>query len=170
MSERDKPARGVTVLVTTACLGAAMLVLPALSLPGRGQVLTVAGLLLVAAGLVRPLAQWRGIATLAAVAAVGGSALGHPGTAVLAAEGLIILGYLLLADAPAAMPARVAARWLRLQAPGAAWAALTSAVVLLVLGVAVPVSAWLVVAGAGAAVAATLIAVPWHSRQPREPR
>jgi hypothetical protein len=160
-------ARGVTVLATTAFLGTAMLVLPAFGLSGRSQVLTVAGLLLVAAGLAGPLAWRPPSSTLAAVAAVAGSALGHSGTAVLTAEGLLILGYLLLTDAPAAMPARVAARWLRLQAPAAAWAALASAVVLLVLAVPVPVSAWLVVAGAGAAVAAALVALP---RQPRQPR
>ena len=170
--ERDpgRSARGVTMLVATACLGTAMIVLPALSLSGHGQALTVAGLLFVAASLARPLARWPAISTLAAVAAVAGSALGHPGTAGLTAEGLLILGYLLLTDAPAAMPARVAARWLRLQAPAAIWAALSSAAVLLVLAVPVPVSAWLVVAGAAAAVAATLVALPRQSRQPRQPR
>ena len=167
---RDRGVRGGTVIAATACLGTAMIVLPALSLSGRGQALTVAGLLLVAASLASPLARWRGIGTLAALAAVAGSALGDPGTALLAVEGLLILGYLLLADAPAGMPGRVAARWLRLQAPAAAWAVLTSAAVLIGLSVQVRVSAWLVVAGAGAAVAATVIALPRRSRQPREPR
>jgi hypothetical protein len=166
-TEPDRSARGLTVLAATACLGTGMMVLPALSLTGRGQVLTVAGLLLVAAGLAGPLARWPLTGTLAAVAAVAGSALGHSGTATLTAEGLLILGYLLLTDAPAAMPARTAARWLRLQAPAAAWAAVASAVVLLVLAVPVPVSAWLVVAGAAAAVAATVIALPRHPREPR---
>jgi len=166
----ERPARGVTMIVATACLGTAMMVVPALSLPGRGQALTVAGLLLVAASLASPLTQWHGTATLAAVAAIAGSALGHPGTGLLAAEGLLILGYLLLTDAPAAMPGRVAARWLRLQVPAAAWAALASAAVVLALGVQVRVSAWLVVAGAMAAVAAAVIALPRRSRQPREPR
>ena len=166
----ERTVRGVTMIVATACLGTAMMVVPALSLPGRGQALTVAGLLLVAASLASPLARWRGTATLAAVAAIIGSALGNPGTGLLAAEGLLILGYLLLTDAPAAMPGRVAARWLRLRAPAAAWAAPASAAVVLGLGVQVRVSAWLVVAGAMAAVAATVIALPRRSRQPREPR
>jgi len=152
---------GWTVTVATASLGTAMLVVPAFSLAGRSQVLTIAGLLLVAASLATP---------LAAVAAVAGSALGHPSIAALAAEGMLILGYLLLTDAPAAMPVRVAARWLRLQAPAAIWAALASAVVGLVLAIPVPVSAWLVVAGAGAAVAAALVALPRQSSEPREPR
>jgi hypothetical protein len=68
------------------------------------------------------------------------------------------------------MPGRVAARWLRLQVPAAAWAVLASAAVVLGLSVQVGVSAWLVVAGAIAAVAATVVALPWRSRQPREPR
>jgi hypothetical protein len=158
------------MMVVTACLGTAMIVLPALSLPGRGQVLTVTGLLLVAASLVRPLTPWRGLGTLAAVAAVAESIFARPGTAALAAEGLLIVGYLLLTDAPAPMPGRVAARWLRRQAPAAGWAVLASAAVLLMLAVPVPVSAWLVVAGAGAAVAATVMALPRHFRQPRDPR
>jgi hypothetical protein len=166
----DRSGPGWTVIVATASLGTAMIVLPALSLSSGGQPLTIAGLLLVAASLVSPLARWPGFATLAAVAAVAGSALGRPGTAALAAEGLLILGYLLLTDAPPAMPGRIAARWLRLQVPAAIWAVLASAAVLVVLGVPVPVSAWLVVAGAGAAVAATVIALPRRSRQPGEPR
>ena len=166
----DRAARGVTMIVATACLGIAMMVLPALSLQGRAQALTAAGLLLVAASLARPLARWRGTATLAAVAAIAGSALGDRGTGLLAVEGLLILGYLLLTDAPAAMPGRVAARWLRLQVPAAAWAALASAAVVLGLSVQVGVSAWLVVAGATAAVAATVLALPWRSRQPPESR
>jgi len=170
LKEPGRKGPGWTVIVATAGLGTAMIVLPALTLASGGQVITVAGLLLVAAGLASPLARWPGFATLAAVAAVAGSALGRPGTAALAAEGLLILGYLLLTDAPAAMPWRVAARWLRLQAPAAIWAVLASAAVLVVLGVAVPVSPWLVVAGAGAAVAATVIALPRQSRQPGEPR
>jgi hypothetical protein len=158
------------VLVVSTCLGVAMAVLPAFSLPARAQVLTVAGLLLVAANLVSPLTRWRGMATLAAVAAVAAAALGEPGTATLAAEGLLVLGYLLLTDAPDAMPWRVAVRWLRLQLPAAVWAVLVMAAILLVLVFPVPVSAWLVVAGAGAAVAATVVALPRHPREPRQPR
>jgi hypothetical protein len=170
VARTEATARDVALIAARACLGTAMIILPALSLPGRYQALTVAGLLLVAASLARPLARWPWIGTLAAVAAVAVSALAHPGTALLAGEGLLILGYLLLADAPAAMPGRVAARWLRLQAPAAAWAVLASAAVLAGLSVRVRTSVWLVVAGAGAAVAATLIALPRRSRQPREPR
>lgn len=171
--ERDNTARsprGWTALLAGTGLGVAMVVVPAISLPGHAQVLTVAGLMLVAANLASPLTGWRGPATLAAVTAVAAAALGKPGTATLAVEGLLILGYLLLADAPDAMPRRIAVRWLRLQVPAAAWAVLATAAILLMLVVPVPVSAWLVVAGAGAAVAATLLALPRRPREPGEPR
>jgi hypothetical protein len=150
-------------------LGAAMVVLPAAGVTGNARALAAAGLVLVAASLVSPLAGWRWPGTLAAVAAVAESTVAEPGFAVLAVEGLLILGYLLLIDAPGAMSARAAARWLRLQARAAAWGVAAPAAVLAVLVVPVPVSAWLLVAGAGAAVAATVIALPRRPRQPREP-
>jgi len=124
----------------------------------------------VAASLGGPLARWRAVGTLAAVAAVVESAIGRPALTVLAGQGLLILGYLLLVDAPGAMPGATAARWLRLQLPAAIWGTLTAAAVLVVLAVPVPVSAWLVVAGVGAAVAATAIALPRRPGQPRQPR
>jgi hypothetical protein len=120
--------------------------------------------------LARPAGRWRVAGTLAAAVAVAESAAGQPGLAVLAGEGLLILGYLLLVDAPPAMPGAVTMRWLWLQLPIAAWGTLTAAVVLVVLAVPVPVNAWLLVAGAGAAVAATVIALPRRPGQPREPR
>ena len=161
------PLAAVITRAATGCLGAGMIVLPAAELSGRSVLLVPAGLLLVAASLAGPAARWRVVGTLAAGAAVLEAALGQPGLAVLAGEGLLILGDLLLVDAPRAMTAAVTARLLRLQWPAAAWGTLTAAAVLVVLAVPVPVSAWLLVAGAGAAVAATAIALP---RRPREPR
>ena len=161
---------GVLLRAATGCLGAGMIILPAPTLPNHGWVLILAGLLLVAASLAGPPARWRAVGTLAAAVAVLESALGQPALAVLAGEGVLILGYLLLVDAPVAMRGAVAARWLRLQLPIAFWGALTSAIVLVVLAVPVPVSAWLLVAGAGAAVAATAIALPRRPRRPRQPR
>src|SRR5215467_7050944 len=151
---------GVLLRAVTGCLGAGMILLPAPELPGRAWLLIPAGLLFVATSLGGPLARWRAVGTLAAVAAVAESALGQPALAVLAGQGLLILGYLLLVDAPVVMPSTVTARWLRLQLPAVIWGTLTAATVLVVLAVPVPVSAWLVVAGAGAAVAATAIALP----------
>jgi hypothetical protein len=161
---------GVLLRAVTGCLGAGMILLPTPELPGRAWLLIPAGLLLVAASLAGPLARWRAVGTLAAAAAVAESALGLPSLAVLAGEGLLILGYLLLVDAPGVMPGAVAARWLRLQVPAAFWGTLTAGVVLVVLAVPVLVSAWLLVAGAGAAVAATVIALPRRPGQPRQPR
>ena len=160
----------VLLRAVTGCLGVGMVLLPASDLPGRAWLLVPAGLLLVAASLGGPLARWRAVGTLAAVAAVAESALGQPALTVLAGQGLLILGYLLVVDAPGAMPGTVTARWLRLQLPAVLWGTLTAAAVLVVLAVPVPVSAWLVVAGAGAAVAAAAIALPRRPGQPRQPR
>ena len=166
---RQRRLAAVTIRVAVGCLGAAMIVLPAPELTGRAGALLPAGLVLVAASLAGPAARWRAVATLAAAAAVIESALGHPGRAVLAAEGLLILGYLLLVDAPHAMTAAVTVRWLRLQLPAAVWGAVTAATVLVVLAIPVPASAWLLIAGAAGAVAATALALPRRPRRPREP-
>ena len=168
ISGRQRTAwAGVLLRAAAGCLGAGMIILPAPALPSRGWVLILVGLVLVAASLAGPTARWRAVGTLAAAVAVLESALGRPALAVLAGEGVLILGYLLLVDAPVAMPGTVAARWLRLQFPAAFWGTLTAAAVLVVLAVPVPVSAWLLVAGAGAAVAATVIALPRRPGQPR---
>lgn len=160
----------VITRTATGCLGAGMVLVPAPHLSGRAWALLPAGLLLVAASLAGPLARWRVVGTLAAATAVIESAVAPPGLAVLAGQGLLILGYLLLLDAPRAMRAAVTAHWLRLQLPLAVWGTLAAALVLVVLAVPVPVSAWLLVAGAGAAVAATVIALPRRPGQPRQPR
>jgi len=156
--------------VVTGCLGAGMILLPAPQLTGRSWALVPAGLVLVAVSLAGPLARWRMVGTLAAAAAVTESALTRPDLAVLAWEGLLILGYLLLVDTPRAMPGTVTAHWLWRQLPLAVWGVFTAAIVLVVLAIPVPVSAWLLVAGAGAAVVAVVIALPRRPPQPREPR
>ena len=171
MSAGPSTRRAVVLLrAATGCLGAGMIILPAPELSGRALVLVLAGLLLVAASLAGPSARWRAVGTLAAAVAVLESALGRPALAVLAGEGLLILGYLLLVDAPGAMPGAAAARWLWYQLPAVFWGTLTTATVLVVLAVPVPISAWLLVAGAGAAVAAIVIALPRRPGQPRQPR
>ncbi len=178
MSAPDRSGHGarpprladVITRAVTGCLGAGMLLLPAPHLTGRSWALVPAGLLLVAVSLAGPLARWRMVGTLAAATAVAESTLTRPDLAVLAWEGLLILGYLLLVDAPRAMPGTVTARWLWRQLPLAVWGLFTAAVVLVVLAVPVPVSAWLLVAGAGAAAGAVIIALPRRPGQPREPR
>ena len=79
-----------------------MVLVPASDLSGRAWALLPAGLLLVAASLAGPLARWRVVGTLAAAVAVAECAVKPPGLAVLAGQGLLILGYLLLLDAPRA--------------------------------------------------------------------
>jgi len=160
----------VITRLLTGCLGAGMILLPASHLTGRSRALVVVGLVLVAVSLAGPLARWRIVGTLAAAAAVTEAALTRPDLAALAWEGLLILGYLLLVDAPRRMPGIVTAQWLWRQLPLAVWGVFTAAIVLVVLAVRVPVSAWLLVAGAGAAVAAVVIALPRRPPEPREPR
>ena len=160
----------VITRVVTGCLGAGMILLPASHLTGSSRALAVLGLVLVAVSLAGPLARWRIVGTLAAATAVTEAALTRPDLASLAWEGLLILGYLLLVDAPRRMPGTVTAHWLWRQLPLAVWGVFTAAIVLVVLAVRVPVSAWLLVAGAGAAVAAVVIALPRRSSEPREPR
>jgi len=157
------------IRAVTGCLGAGMMLLPAPQLTGRSLALVPIGVLLVAVSLAGPLAHWRIVGTLAAATAVIESAVTRPDLATLAWEGLLILGYLLLVDAPRAMPGPVTARWLWRQLPLAVWGVFTAAIVLVVLAVPVPVSAWLLVAGAGAAVAAVVIALPRRPGKPREP-
>jgi hypothetical protein len=159
----------VVTRVATGCLGAGMILLPARHLTGRSWTLVALGLVLVAASLAGPLARWRMVGTLAAAIAVTESALTRPDLAVLAWEGLLILSYLLLVDAPRAMPGTVTAHWLWRQVPLAVWGVFTAAIVLVVLAIPVPVSAWLLVAGAGAAVAAVIIALPRRPPESREP-
>src|SRR6266702_138659 len=161
---------GVIMRAVAGCLGVGMILLPVPELTGRSLLLLPAGLVLVAASLAGPAAQWRVVGTLAAATAVIESALGEPGLAALAGEGLLILGYLLLVDAPYRMTGGVTMRWLRLQLPAVLWGTLIAATVLVVLAVPVPVSAWLLVAGAGAAVAATAVALPRRPGEPGEPR
>jgi hypothetical protein len=172
MDGTTRPPRlgDVIIRVVIGCLGAGMILLPAPHLTGRAWALLPVGLVLVAVSLAGPLARWRIVGTLAAATAVAVSAITRPDLAVLAWEGLLILGYLLLVDAPRAMPGRVTARWLLRQLPLAVWGVFTAAVVLVVLAIPVPVSAWLLVAGVGAAVAAAVIALPRRPPQPREPR
>ena len=165
-TRRSRLGDVITRLVT-GCLGAGMILLPASELTGRSRTLVVVGLVLVAVSLAGPLARWRFAGTLAAATAVTEAALTRPDLAALAWEGLLILGYLLLVDAPRAMPGTITAHWLWRQLPLAVWGVFTAAIVLVVLAVRVPVSAWLLAAGAGAAVAAVVIALP---RRPPESR
>ena len=100
----------------------------------------------------------------AVAAAVTECAVSHAGAAALAAEGLLILGYLLTADAPPGLAGRRAARWLWRQAPLLAAGAVAAAAGLAALAVRPAASGWIALAGLAATVTAYLIALP---RRPR---
>jgi len=129
--------------------GLLTLIVPALAAPPQGLILTGAGVLLVVASVLGRFSAWAG--TLAAVVPVVQCAIWPPGTALLAAEGLLILGYLLLLDGLTGLRGQ-----LRFGVAGLIGAGL----VLAAVEVPAARSAWLVLAGLGAAVAAYVIAVP----------
>ena len=116
---------------------------------------------LAAAGLRWP--PWRRGPVLAVAAAVVTCAFSTAGAAVLAAEGLFILAYLLAADAPPGLARPVP--WLRRQAPLLLAGLIAAGAVLAMDAVHLAASAWITVAGLAAAVAAYLIALP--ARRPQ---
>ena len=95
--------------------------------------------------------RWRRGPVLAAAAAIISAAVSHAGLAVLAAEGLFILAYLLVADAPPALTDPV--RWLRR-------GLVTTGAVLAAYAVHQSASAWLTFAGLAAVVTAYLLSLP----------
>ncbi len=104
---------------------------------------------------------------VALVAAGTAAAFGcHLGDAGLAAVGIVILGLLLAVGAPPGLSGRLAARWAARQVPALTAGAVTTGVALAALTFRPPAVVWAVLAGAAAAVAAYLIAVP---RGPRTP-
>ncbi len=113
---------------------------------------------LAAAGL-----RWRRGPLLAVAAAVVTCAFSTAGAAVLAAEGLFILAYLLAADAPPGLVRPVP--WLRRQGPLLLAGLIAAGAVFAMDAVHLAASAWITVAGLAAAVAAYLIALP--ARRPQ---
>jgi hypothetical protein len=103
-------------------------------------------------------ARWRRGPALAVTAAIISCAASAAGIAVLAAEGLFILGYLLVAGLPAGLPRP--GRWLRGQLPLLVAGLIAAGAVLAAFAVQQASTAWLTVAGLAAAVAAYLIALP----------
>jgi hypothetical protein len=106
--------------------------------------------------------RWLLSPALAVTAAIISCAASSAGVAVLAAEGLFILGYLLLADLPADLPGP--GRWLRGQLPLLVAGLITGGAVLAAFAVHQASTAWLTAAGLAAAAVAYLIALP--SRRP----
>jgi hypothetical protein len=113
-----------------------------------------------AAALTAP--RWRRGPVLAVAAGVVSCAASTAGAAVLTAEGLFILCYLLAADAPPGRPAQ----WLRRQAVLLVAALIAVGAVLAMDAVHLAASAWITVAGLAAAVAAYLVALPRRAQTP----
>ncbi|MGH3287107.1 MAG: hypothetical protein ACRDPD_20885 [Streptosporangiaceae bacterium] len=111
-----------------------------------------------AAVLAAALAGWTRGPVLAVAAAVASCAFSRAGAAVLTAEGLLILGYLLAADAPAGLTRP--GSWLRQQAFGGVAGLIASGAVLATLALHQLSSVWLTAAGLAAAAGAYLVALP----------
>ncbi len=153
------PVRGAA-----AALGLLTLAWPLAWAPGWTYATAGAGAAAVLAGA---FARWPRGPVLAVAAAVAGCAFSRAGTAVLAAEGLFILGYLLAADAPAGLnPEARSGSWVRQQAPGVVAGLIASGAVVAALAVHQVSSAALTGAGLAAAAGAYVVALP-PSRVPR---
>ena len=100
-----------------AALGMIMLTLPAVTAPAPALALGGVGVLLVLGSVTGRLGRLPWIGTAAGATAVVLSVIGHPGAVSQAAEGLLILGYVILLDWPQPAERGVAWRWLRQQAP-----------------------------------------------------
>ena len=127
-----------------AALGLLTVAWPLAWAPGWAYAVAVAG---AAAVLAAVLAGWRRGPVIAVAAAIAACAFSRAGTAVLAAEGLFILGYLLAADAPAGLTRP--GSWLRQQAFGVVAGLIASGAVLAALALHQVSSAALTAAGPG---------------------
>jgi hypothetical protein len=156
----ELPFRGVNL-----ALGLLTVAWPLAWAPGWAYVLAGAG---AAAALAAAFAGWRPGPALAAGTAIFSCAFSRAGTAVLTAEGLFILGYLLSSGAPAGLTQP--GQWLRQQARLCAAGVIASGAVLGALALHSAASAWLTIAGLVAAVAAYLIVLPSLRAARRSPR
>lgn len=141
----------------TLLAGVLVVLVPVVTGPSWAQPAAAIGLLGVLVSAWRRLG-WAGL--VAVIAAIVQCAISRPGAPVLAAEGLLILGYLLLLDIPPEIPRQARPRWLRQQFPMALAALVTAGAVLAGLALAVASAWWYALAGIGAAVVAVVIALP----------
>ncbi|GEM_PF-5826186 len=146
--------------LAAAALGAAMLSGAAGLAPATWP-LAVAG---AAAAAVAALTRWPAAGTLAALAAMAAAGAGVAGQAVsapaAAAEGTLVLAYLLALDLAESGVTAGAARWARRQLPVLAAALGAALLVALASLPHLPPSPWLITAGVAAAGAALLLAAP----------
>jgi hypothetical protein len=147
-----------------AVAGMIMLTLPAVTAPVPGLALGGAGVLLVLGSVTGRLGRLPWIGTAAAATAVAISVIGHLGVVSLAAEGLLILGYVILLDWPQHAQGAVRWRWLRQQAPAGLAGLIATGAVLASLAVSPPASPWIVLTGLACAVTAYLVALPRSGR------
>jgi len=168
MKRRSHPSPfKITVRGVSVVLGLLAMAWPLAWAPAGAYAVAVAGALAVLGAAV---ANWRSGPALAVAAAIAVSFFSRAGTAVLAAEGLFILCYLIAADAPGGLnPSAPGAgpgssawwgRWLRNQLRLGVAGLIGTGAVLAALALHQASAAWLTVAGLAAAVAAYLIALP----------
>jgi hypothetical protein len=149
------PFRGHLMSGAAAALGLATVAWPLPWAPGWACAVAVPG----AAGvLAAAFAGWRRGPALAVAAAILACAFSWAGTLVLAAEGLLILCYLLAADAPAGLTRP--GSWLRQQVLGVVAGLIASGAVVAALAVHQASSAALTAAGLAAAAGVYVIALP----------
>jgi hypothetical protein len=110
------------------------------------------------AALAAAFTGWRHGPALAVAAAIAAAAFTRAGAPVLAAEGVFILAYLIIAEAPPGLGRP--AKWLRHQIRLGVAGLIATGAVLAALALHQPNAAWLSLAGLTAAVAAYLIALP----------
>lgn len=150
------PFSGAKVFaIMETVLGLLALAWPLAWAPPWAYATAVAG---AAAVLAAAFARWTRGPVLAVAAAVAACAFSRAGMAVLAAEGLFILGYLLAADAPAGLTRP--GSWLRQQAFGGVAGLIASGAVLAALALHQVSSVWLTAAGLAATAGAYLVALP----------
>lgn len=145
------PMRAATL--ATVALGLLVVAWPLAWAPAWTYALAILGGLAVLATT-----RWPRSPALAVTPAIISCAASSAGVAVLAAEGLFILGYLLLADLPAGLPGP--GRWLRHQLPLLVAGLITGGAVLAAFAVHQTSTAWLTAAGLAAVAVAYLIALP----------
>jgi hypothetical protein len=142
-------------------LGLVTLAWPVAWAPGWAYAVASAAALAV---LAAAFARWRPGRVLAVAAAILICAFSRAGMLVLALEGMLILCYLLVADAPAGLIRP--GSWLRQQVFAGVAGLIVGGAVLAALALHQVISAWLTAAGLAAAAVAYLIALPLR-RDPR---
>jgi hypothetical protein len=178
---RNRGSRALPATVTLA--GLALVAVPLTAEPIWAYFIGAVGLAVAASGPAAALARrvatirrpalsrwlgpagWAGAGTLTAALAIAECAVSRLNAAALAAEGLLLLGYLLLLDAPAGVPAGAIGRWLRSRVRAMLAGVVATGLVLTGLAAAPSDAAWLLLVGLGAAMAAYLMAIPRRQRQ-----